>query len=69
MSRTKVLPLIKAGHVKVNWKLIDDPSFLLEEGDHVSVRGYGRFLFAKVEGETKKRVSHHVRKKGIIEIT
>lgn len=55
MSRTKVLPLIKAGRVKVNWKLIDDPSFLLEEGDHVSVRGYGRFLFAKVEGETKKK--------------
>src|SRR5690606_4569150 len=55
LSRSKVLPMIKAGKVKVNWKLIDQPSFLLDEGDQLSVKGYGRFLFAKVEGQTKKQ--------------
>lgn len=54
LSRSKVIPLIKSGKVKVNWKIVDQPSFQLEEGDQLSVQGYGRFLFAKVEGKTKK---------------
>lgn len=54
LSRAKTAQLIKLGRVKVNWKVEDQPSVTLEEGDHLSVKGYGRFLFAEFEKETKK---------------
>jgi len=55
LSRSKVTPLIKSGKVKVNWKLIEHPSLVLEEGDTLSVKGFGRFLFSAIEGTTKKQ--------------
>jgi RNA-binding protein YlmH len=54
-SRTKVAPLIKQGRVKVNWRVVEHSSLTLEEGDVLSVKGHGRFLFFKVEGQTKKQ--------------
>lgn len=54
ISRSKAVPLIKAGKVKVNWRVVEQISMLLDEGDVLSVKGYGRFLFAKVEGRTRK---------------
>jgi RNA-binding protein YlmH len=55
LSRSKSVPLIKTGKVKINWKVVEHPSVSLEEGDVLSVKGFGRFLFSKVEGLTKKQ--------------
>lgn len=54
LSRAKVQALIKHGLVKINWKVVEDPSFEVNEGDTLSVRGYGRSKFLSVEGKTKK---------------
>jgi RNA-binding protein YlmH len=54
-SRSKAVPLIKTGKVKVNWKVVEHAASTLEEGDILSVKGYGRFLLAKLDGQTKKQ--------------
>lgn len=54
LSRTKVLPYIEKGLVKVNWKIADQPAFLLAEGDYISVRKFGRAHIVAIEGKTKK---------------
>lgn len=54
LSRTKVLPYIEKGVVKVNWKRIDRPNFLLQEGDYTSLRGFGRAQLLETIGVTKK---------------
>ena len=53
-SRSKVADWIKGKHVKVNWQVVDQVDFKLEEGDIVSVRKFGRFRFLSEEGNTKK---------------
>ncbi|MEH7106842.1 RNA-binding protein [Bacillus sp. JJ1764] len=54
ISRQKSLVLIKQGLVKVNWATIENSSFLCDEGDMVSVRGFGRVKILNLEGKTKK---------------
>jgi RNA-binding protein YlmH len=54
LSRAKVLTPIKAGRCKVNWKVEEDPSKPLQEGDMISVQGLGRFKLLEVEGISKK---------------
>lgn len=54
VSRGKMGPLIQKGFVKVNWKVIEQPAFLLKEGDHVSIRGMGRSKLIAVCSKTKK---------------
>lgn len=53
LSRAKVLQPIKAGRCRVNWKVEEDPSTPLREGDVVSLQGFGRFKVLAVEGVTK----------------
>ncbi len=54
LSRAKVLPYIQNEMVKVNWKVIDDPSFHCHQGDTLSMRTFGRFKIISIEGQTKK---------------
>ncbi|WP_018921326.1 RNA-binding protein [Salsuginibacillus kocurii] len=54
LSRTKALPFIEKGRVKVNWQTIEEPSFIVEPGDFISVRGLGRSKLLSIEGESKK---------------
>ncbi|SDY75416.1 RNA-binding protein YlmH, contains S4-like domain [Evansella caseinilytica] len=54
LSRSKAKPLIESGLVKVNWKVISDPGFQLQESDVISVRGKGRCELKSNEGNTKK---------------
>jgi RNA-binding protein YlmH len=54
ISRQKAQALINGGVVKVNWKLVENTSFELQEGDVISARGYGRSKVLTVEGRTKK---------------
>ena len=54
LSRTKVSPLIEKGLVKVNWKTVDRPDFIIADGDYISVRQFGRAKVIGIEGITKK---------------
>ncbi|RDI47533.1 RNA-binding protein [Falsibacillus pallidus] len=54
ISRQKSQLLIQSGHVKVNWKISEQTSFLCEEGDMISARGFGRAKIVSIEGKTKK---------------
>ena len=53
-SRSKLLGLISGDKVFVNGRLISSNSYRLKEGDIVSVRGMGKFLYAKEQAQTKK---------------
>ncbi|MDG5788270.1 RNA-binding protein [Evansella sp. AB-P1] len=54
LSRAKAKELVEGGYVRVNWKIIEDPSFSLQEKDTISVRGKGRTILYSNEGFTKK---------------
>lgn len=54
LSRQKSQSFIQGGLVKVNWSLIENPSFECDEGDLLSVRSYGRVKILSIEGKTKK---------------
>ncbi|QWU14924.1 RNA-binding protein YlmH, contains S4-like domain [Paenibacillus sophorae] len=54
LSRSKILVPVKAGRVRVNWKVEEDPSSHLKEGDVVSIQGFGRFKVLEIGGLTKK---------------
>lgn len=53
-SRSSLSGLIAGGKVFVNSKNILSNSYLLKENDVVSVRGYGKFIYAGETNRTKK---------------
>lgn len=53
-SRSSLSNLIPAGKVFVNSRLIESNSYMLKEGDVVSVRGYGKFIYYEQQNQTKK---------------
>ncbi len=54
LSRSKVSELIRAGLVSVYGVYKPDVSTVMNEGTVFSVRGYGKFIFDRVAGQTKK---------------
>ncbi len=54
LSRNETTKLIKAEKVFVNSKLTASNSYMLDDNDIVSVRGFGRFVFDKEIKMTKK---------------
>ncbi len=54
LSRGNSAELIRSGLVQVNHRLSGDAAALLSEGDLVSVRGKGRFLYSGSLGQSKK---------------
>ncbi|MCR3921808.1 MAG: YlmH/Sll1252 family protein [Firmicutes bacterium] len=54
LSRSKLTPAIRAGHVKLNWQSVKSASATVKEGDIISVTGRGRVEVAHVLGESKK---------------
>lgn len=54
VARQKSSAYIHGGKVKVNWRVVDQPSFELNESDVLSIRGHGRFKMIAIEGRTKK---------------
>lgn len=58
LARGKAAALIESGKVQLNWRECVKPDKLLEAGDVVSARGFGKFELAEVGGLTRKgRVS------------
>ncbi|MGI2327282.1 RNA-binding protein [Planococcus sp. YIM B11945] len=54
ISRQKAAALVHGGKVKVNWTVMEHPSFELHESDMISSRGFGRVKVGEIEGRTKK---------------
>ncbi|WP_070120166.1 RNA-binding protein [Bacillus marinisedimentorum] len=54
LSRSKAVPLIKNGYVKLNWKPVEQPSAEISSGDVISVRGHGRSKVIAIGDKTKK---------------
>ena len=54
LSRSESVELFRAKRVFVNGRLYENNSGQLKPGDKVSVRGFGRFQFAGIAGETRK---------------
>lgn len=54
LSRSSVITLFQSQRVFVNGRLTESNSHLLKEGDIVSVRGFGKFVFEEVLSMTKK---------------
>jgi len=54
LSRSKVVDPIKGGKLQLNWQVTDNPAMPVEEGDVISLRGYGRIKVLEVGGLSKK---------------
>lgn len=54
MSRSQVLPLFHTEKVFVNGAVKTGPSVTVKNGDKISVRGFGRFVYKGVLRHTKK---------------
>ena len=55
VSRTKAQSLIDDKMVFVNYKLLEEKSYLCNNDDTISVRGYGRYVIMEVVKTTKKQ--------------
>ncbi len=53
VSRAKIMPPIKAGRCRVNWRVEEDPSAEVKPGDVISLQGFGRFCIMELEGQSK----------------
>ena len=54
LSRGKCIPLFQEKKVFVNGRQYENNSGVIREGDIVSVRGFGKFVYLGVVRETKK---------------
>lgn len=55
MSRSKMVELIDAGDVRVNWKEITQASYQLKTGDLIAIRGKGRLEVGEIAVTKKER--------------
>lgn len=62
-SRNESSSLMKGQKVFVNSQLIESNSYMLKEGDILSVRGFGKAIFTEVSGQSKKGRHHVILKK------
>lgn len=54
LSRSDCQRLFQAGKIFVNSRCMENTDLHLKEGDKVSVRGYGKFCFLGITGQTRK---------------
>ena len=54
LSRENAKEYILCGNLSVNSKLMDNPSKPISEGDVISLKGYGKYIFSEISGNTKK---------------
>ncbi len=52
-SRSSITKFINNDRVKVNWKPINQPSYMIAEGDIISFRGRGRIILENIKEKTK----------------
>lgn len=54
LSRSDAQDLVRGEKVKVNYKTVASLAAQIQEGDLISVRGYGRFKLKEIQGATRK---------------
>lgn len=54
LSRSKAVEIIKSSRVNINYKEILNPSCVVNFGDVVTIRGYGKYIITDRVNETKK---------------
>lgn len=54
LPRGKVSPAIQQQRVKVNWRIVDKPAYMLRADDYLSLRKVGRSHLSRVGEPTKK---------------
>jgi len=54
MSRSKVIEIMREKKVFLGGRVIESNSYMVKEGDVITVRGYGKMIFKHISGETKK---------------
>lgn len=54
VSRGNCVELFRTKKIFVNGKCMENNSYMLKEGDNVSVRGFGKFRFTGISGMTRK---------------
>ena len=54
ISRSRSLELFRAGRIFVNGRSVENNSYALKESDSVTVRGFGKFTYIGMQGETRK---------------
>ena len=54
IARSSGMELFLSGRIWVNGRRVEKASLLLKEGDVVSVRGYGKFVFYGMQRQTRK---------------
>ncbi len=63
LSRSESTRLFAAKQIFVNGRQCESPGSVLKEGDVVSVRGFGKFIFDGIRAETKKsRIRVNIRR-------
>lgn len=63
LSREKSAVLIRSEKVEINHFITESVSAVVDSGDIISVRGYGKFLLSEVGGNTRKNRIHIIIKK------
>ncbi|AGB40819.1 photosystem II S4 domain protein [Halobacteroides halobius DSM 5150] len=53
-SRSKMSKQIEKGSVKVNWKIVDDTSYMVDTDDILSIRGRGRVEIDEILGKSRR---------------
>lgn len=54
LSRSQVVTLFREKKVSLNHRIFENNSYMLKPGDVLSIRGYGKYDFIEVGGETRK---------------
>ena len=54
LSRQRAKSLVKHGRVRLNWGTFDQPDGLLQPGDILSIRHFGRVKIRNLNGKSKK---------------
>jgi len=55
LSRSKMAAAISAGDVRVNWKEVKQPSYAVQTGDTIALRGKGRLEVGEIAVTKKQR--------------
>lgn len=54
IARSRSLELFRTGRIFVNGRSVENNSYTLKESDSVTVRGFGKFTYIGMQGETRK---------------
>ena len=54
LSRENAKEYILSGNLSINSKAFDNPSKPINEGDVISLKGFGKYIFSEISGTTKK---------------